>query len=187
MRDRRGAGRCAGRGGRDFEQHDVTAAAAAAVAAVRAVRGKGTLGHVVDVLRGASTKAVRERGHDQLPEYGSGRDLRRAPAPTPHPAVRAWRRHEEGMGNLRSERMPAPTPGTRAPRSKGDVQRLLRRLVVAGVLLEDTFRQDNQYGGVVSCLRVAEPGAARLAAGALRVTLPFLAKARAAARVLHEG
>jgi len=62
------------------------------------------------------------------------------------------------------------------------VQRLLRRLVVAGVLLEDTFRQDNQYGGVVSCLRVAEPGAARLAAGALRVTLPFLAKARAAAR-----
>ena len=65
-----------------------------------------------------------------------------------------------------------------ARRSKSDVQRLLRRLVVDGVLLEDTFRQDNQYGGVASCLLVAEPAAARLASGALRVTLPFLLKAR---------
>lgn len=76
---------CAGRAGRDYEQRDLTAPALAAVAAVRAVRGKGTLMHVVDVLRGASNRAIRERHHDQLPEFGSGRDLRRAsavPAPS---------------------------------------------------------------------------------------------------------
>ena len=71
---------CAGRAGRDYEQRDLTAPALAAVAAVRAVRGKGTLMHVVDVLRGASNRAVRDRGHDRLAEFGSGRDLRRAPA-----------------------------------------------------------------------------------------------------------
>lgn len=69
---------CAGRAGRKFEQRNVTATAVAAVTAVRAVRGKGTLMHVVDVLRGASNRAVRDRGHDQLAEFGSGRDLRRA-------------------------------------------------------------------------------------------------------------
>lgn len=62
--------------------------------------------------------------------------------------------------------------------SKSDVQRLLRRLVVDGILLEDTFRQDNQYASVNSCLLVAEPAAARLTSGALRITLPFLTKAR---------
>ena len=69
---------CVGRAGREFELRDLTAAALAAVRAVRAVRGKGTLMHVVDVLRGASNRAIRERHHDQLPEFGSGRDLRRA-------------------------------------------------------------------------------------------------------------
>ena len=36
------------------------------------------LGHVVDVLRGADTEAIRQRGHDQLSTYGIGGELKRA-------------------------------------------------------------------------------------------------------------
>src|SRR6266550_441616 len=35
------------------------------------------LGHVVDVLRGADTEAIRQRGHNKLSTYGIGRDLKR--------------------------------------------------------------------------------------------------------------
>ena len=67
---------------------------------------------------------------------------------------------------------------TLSTRSKGEALRLLRKLVVARVLREDTHRQDNQYGGVVSHLAVNEPVARTLAPGGpLRITLPFLVKA----------
>ena len=36
------------------------------------------LGHVVDVLRGADTEAIRQRGHDKLSTYGIGGELKRA-------------------------------------------------------------------------------------------------------------
>ena len=36
------------------------------------------LGHIVDVLRGADTEAIRQRGHDQLSTYGIGAELKRA-------------------------------------------------------------------------------------------------------------
>src|SRR5437667_43581 len=35
------------------------------------------LNHVADVLRGADTEAIRQRGHNQLSTYGIGRDLKR--------------------------------------------------------------------------------------------------------------
>jgi ATP-dependent DNA helicase RecQ len=35
------------------------------------------LGHVVDVLRGADTEAIRQRGHNELSTYGIGAELRR--------------------------------------------------------------------------------------------------------------
>ena len=35
------------------------------------------LGHVVDVLRGADTEAIRQRGHNQLSTYGIGGELKR--------------------------------------------------------------------------------------------------------------
>ena len=35
------------------------------------------LNHVVDVLRGADTEAIRQRSHNELSTYGIGRDLRR--------------------------------------------------------------------------------------------------------------
>src|SRR5262249_50813300 len=35
------------------------------------------LGHVVDVLRGADTEAIRQRGHNQLSTYGIGWELKR--------------------------------------------------------------------------------------------------------------
>jgi ATP-dependent DNA helicase RecQ len=36
------------------------------------------LGHVVDVLRGADTEAIRQRGHNKLSTYGIGGELKRA-------------------------------------------------------------------------------------------------------------
>jgi ATP-dependent DNA helicase RecQ len=36
------------------------------------------LGHVVDVLRGADTEAIRQRGHNELSTYGIGGELKRA-------------------------------------------------------------------------------------------------------------
>lgn len=59
-------------------------------------------------------------------------------------------------------------------RSKNDALRLLRKLVVVGVLSEETFRADNQYGGVMSHLSVNEALARRLADGAMRIRMPFL-------------
>jgi ATP-dependent DNA helicase RecQ len=35
------------------------------------------LNHVVDVLRGADTEAIRQRGHNELSTYGIGRELKR--------------------------------------------------------------------------------------------------------------
>jgi ATP-dependent DNA helicase RecQ len=35
------------------------------------------LNHVVDILRGADTEAIRQRGHNELSTYGIGRDLKR--------------------------------------------------------------------------------------------------------------
>ena len=35
------------------------------------------LGHVVDVLRGADTEAIRQRGHNELSTYGIGSELKR--------------------------------------------------------------------------------------------------------------
>ena len=52
--------------------------AAAVVRLVGAVRQQGSLSHVVDVLRGAQTKLVRDKGHDQLPDHGAGKSLRYA-------------------------------------------------------------------------------------------------------------
>jgi ATP-dependent DNA helicase RecQ len=36
------------------------------------------LGHIVDVLRGADTEAIRQRGHNELSTYGIGAELKRA-------------------------------------------------------------------------------------------------------------
>ena len=58
--------------------------------------------------------------------------------------------------------------------SKSDVLRLLRKLVVAKVLTEETYRQDNQYGGVLSFLAVNEPTARALAHGSLSIKMPFM-------------
>jgi ATP-dependent DNA helicase RecQ len=49
--------------------------------------------HVIDVLRGADTVAVRNRGHDQLSTYGLLRDV-------PKPALRDWVYQLVGQGVL---------------------------------------------------------------------------------------
>jgi hypothetical protein len=50
--------------------------AAALVRLVRGVRQAGSLSHVADVFRGGCGRAVKERGHDLLPEHGAGKALR---------------------------------------------------------------------------------------------------------------
>jgi hypothetical protein len=58
--------------------------------------------------------------------------------------------------------------------------------VVVGVLSEETFRADNQYGGVMSHLSVCEPMARRLFEGAMRIRMPFLIAPEAPAEQQHQ-
>jgi hypothetical protein len=66
--------------------------------------------------------------------------------------------------------------------SKTEALRLLRKLVVANVLGEETFRQDNQYGSVMSFLTVNEPVARALLHGSLRICMPFAVAAQPEAK-----
>ena len=50
------------------------------------------------------------------------------------------------------------------------------------VLIEDTFRRDNEYANVASRVLVDEPMAARLASRSLCIDLPFMLSAKAAAK-----
>ena len=54
------------------ELYDATVDAQKALSAVWRLREGFGIGHVVDVLRGASTEAVLRRGHDRLSVYGIG-------------------------------------------------------------------------------------------------------------------
>jgi ATP-dependent DNA helicase RecQ len=63
------------------ETFDGTLAAQKFLSCVHRVYAKSGFGfglnHIVEVLSGADTEAVRQRGHDQLSTYGIGRDLKR--------------------------------------------------------------------------------------------------------------
>ena len=63
------------------ETFDGTIAAQKFLSCVHRVQAKSGfafgLNHVVDVLRGADTEAMRQRGHNELSTYGIGRDLKR--------------------------------------------------------------------------------------------------------------
>ena len=57
----------------------MTQLARAAVVLVRALADDRTasMAHVVDVFRGARNAALLRRGHDRMPAYGAGQELRR--------------------------------------------------------------------------------------------------------------
>ncbi|RME83552.1 MAG: DNA helicase RecQ, partial [Zetaproteobacteria bacterium] len=57
------------------ETYDASEHARLALRAVRALGGNFGVGYVVDVLRGANTKRIREHGHDKLDVYGAGKGL----------------------------------------------------------------------------------------------------------------
>jgi ATP-dependent DNA helicase RecQ len=63
------------------ETFDGTIAAQKFLSCVHRVHAKSGFGfglnHVVDVLRGADTEAIRQRGHNELSTYGIGRELKR--------------------------------------------------------------------------------------------------------------
>lgn len=65
--------------------------------------------------------------------------------------------------------------------SKNEVQWLLRKLIGMHVLREDTYRQDNQYGNVVACLKVNRREADSFLASSQRISMPYLVSAKQAA------
>ena len=68
-------------------------------------------------------------------------------------------------------------PPTEMLRRRGDAERVLRALVVKGVVEETTRRADSLYANVVSSLVVRHscPAAAALRARTATITLPFAA------------
>ncbi|MBD3242283.1 MAG: DNA helicase RecQ [Chitinivibrionales bacterium] len=61
---------CAG----GMEQVDITIDAQKVLSAVVRTGQRFGAGHVVDIVRGASTKRIRQFGHDRLPTHGVGKD-----------------------------------------------------------------------------------------------------------------
>src|SRR6184192_2790083 len=63
------------------ETFDGTIAAQKFLSCVHRIHAKSGFGfglnHIVDVLRGADTEAIRQRGHNELSTYGIGRELKR--------------------------------------------------------------------------------------------------------------
>src|SRR5205814_1781382 len=63
------------------ETFDGTVPAQKFLSCIQRVRRKSGfsfgLNHIVDVLNGADTEPIRQRGHDQLSTYGIGQDLKR--------------------------------------------------------------------------------------------------------------
>ncbi|NNU81651.1 DNA helicase RecQ [Halovulum dunhuangense] len=60
------------------ELHDATEAAQKAFSAVLRTGQSFGSGHLIDLLRGVRTERMRERGHDELPTFGVGKDLSKA-------------------------------------------------------------------------------------------------------------
>ena len=61
-----------------FEDRDLTQHARNAVAMIKDMsEDKVTLAHCIDVYRGATGKNMSEKGHDQLDQFGLGKDLER--------------------------------------------------------------------------------------------------------------
>ena len=61
--------------------------------------------------------------------------------------------------------------------SKDDGARLIRKMIIEGILVEETQRQDNQYASLVAKLRLNPTLVSRLESGALKLSMPFATKA----------
>jgi superfamily II DNA helicase RecQ len=86
----------------------------------------------------------------------------------------------QAIKNARLDRVPGYGAGK--DMKKAEAERLIRHLVVAGIVREEASRADNQWATSVSVLKVWPDKANQLAAGQLKVTLPFpVAPGRAAA------
>ena len=58
----------------EVERTDATIEAQKALSAMHRTGGRFGAGHIADILVGANTEKIRERGHHQLPTYGVGRE-----------------------------------------------------------------------------------------------------------------
>ena len=157
----RGCDLCASGAAARAARADASLAAAAAMRVVRAMAGdkSASVSHVVDVLRGSLAKIVRERGHDRLPDHGV--------------MLRGF-----GEGSSSSATAAPSSPQQQLDlrslfSNKASVARLVRCLVGKGILREQTYRADNEYGGVTAALRVDEQRAAAVFSGRERVWMTF--------------
>ena len=169
----RGCDLCASGASSRAARADATPAAVAALRVVRTMAGdkSASVSHVVDVLRGSMAKAVRDRGHDRLPDHGA--------------MLRGF-----GDGVVSASALASSSSSTLPPSSssssssppldlkallsnKASVARLVRFLVGKGLLREQTYRAENEYGGVTAALRVDEQRAAAVFSGRERVWMTF--------------
>jgi len=102
-------------------------------------------GHVSDVLRGADTARIRERGHDTLSTYGLLRDQ-------PGRGIRAWIDQLLGLGHLALARGDYPTlslteSGAEVLRGQAEVSLFLPRLPGGSKRRRTPLAQAAEEGG----------------------------------------
>ena len=113
---------------------DMTRQACELIDLVGAMQGKSSLSYVVDVFRGSKSAQVKMMRHEDLPQYGKGKGMK-----------------------------------------KSEVERILRRMILENILVEESHRADNQYQNVITSLRVNQGRAGDYLHGRRRLMLKCLA------------
>lgn len=116
-----------------YTDADITKQACELINLVGAMQGKSSLSYVVDVFRGSKSAQVRMMRHEDLPQYGAGKGMK-----------------------------------------KSEVERILRRMILENILVEESHRADNQYQNVITCLKVNQGRAGDYLNGRRRLIIKCL-------------
>eukprot|EP00894_Picocystis_sp_ML_P004174 jgi/Pico_ML_1/54691/g566.t1 len=116
-----------------YTDADITKQACELINLVGAMQGKSSLSYVVDVFRGSKSAQVRMMRHEDLPQYGVGKGMK-----------------------------------------KSEVERILRRMILENILVEESHRADNQYQNVITCLKVNQGRAGDYLNGRRRLIIKCL-------------
>eukprot|EP00894_Picocystis_sp_ML_P001903 jgi/Pico_ML_1/52420/g3127.t1 len=116
-----------------YTDADITKQACELINLVGAMQGKSSLSYVVDVFRGSKSAQVRMMRHEDLPQYGAGKGMK-----------------------------------------KSEVERILRRMILENILVEESHRADNQYQNVITCLKVNQGRAGDYLNGRQRLIIKCL-------------
>lgn len=181
------------------------------VRVVQATGQKHAMTHILDVFRGANTRSVRQHHHDGIAEHGIGKDLRCAVD-----SLSEWNKaalfacsmlceiiekslwmafwHQKSQwhdcydySHCNASNYTVWVHACRHLCSKDDATRLVRKMIVEGILVEETHRQDNQYASLVSKLKVNHALAVRLTSGQVVISLAFPVRAQAGSKRAKKG